>query len=684
MRLRLLPLGLALALSASPLLADSSATEGPRLGSFGIDLNNRDTQVKPGDDFDAYANGQWNRNYQLKDYEVRYGSFNALSDEAEAHVRAIIEGLAAQKDITAGSNAQKIRDYYASYMDVKARDAAGIQPLQPVLDRIDAIENLADLTAAFGRAGVDGVRTPVGGGVTLDRKDPNRYLISIGVGGLGLPDKDFYLSSDARFVTIRAAYLKHIAAMLGHLGLKDTETRAQAILDLETRMAGHHWDRAQLRDRDRTYNLMSFADLQKDYAGYDWAAHFRAQGIAKPSEDVNVSTPSALTPVLEVIADTPVATWQDYLRFHAIDNHAPLLSSELDAASFAFNGTVLQGQKAQRELWKRGVAMVGGMGGLGDAVGQLYVERHFKPEAKAAMEDLVENLRKALKQNIEGLDWMGEETKTEAYRKLTTFNPKIGYTRKWRNYDAVQIVPDDLIANVIALRSFQRDEQNARLGTRPDRDEWFMTPHTVNAYYNSSFNEIVFPAAILQPPFFDLQADPAVNYGAIGAVIGHEMGHGFDDQGSKSDADGVQRNWWTDEDRKRFEARTQALVAQYNSYCPLEGHCVNGQLALGENIGDLGGLSMAYTAYQLSLDGQEAPVIDGLTGDQRFFLAWAQVWKSKYRDEAMINQVKVGPHSPPQFRINGPLRNLNEWYQAFDVQEGDALYLKPEERVRIW
>lgn len=682
MKKTLLHLGLALACAClSPaLLADQAK---PRLGEFGIELGNRDTAVKPGDDFARYANGHWFDTYQLKDYETRYGSFNTLSDEAEQHVREIIEGLAADKDIKPGSNAQKVRDYYASYSDLKARDAAGVEPLQPLLEQIDAISSVAELTAAFGRAGFDGSSTPVGGGVTLDRKDPNRYLVGIGVGGLGLPDKDFYFNTDARFVQIREAYLKHIATMLGYAGGDEVVTRAEAVLALETSLATHHWERAQLRDRDLTYNVMSFAELNERFGDYDWAAHFKAQGIASPG-DVNVSTPSAVEPILKVIAETPLEVWRDYLRFHTIDNHAPLLSSELDQASFAFRGTILQGQKAQRDTWKRAVAQVGGMGGLGDAVGQLYVARHFKPEAKAAMDELVENLRKALRQNIEQLDWMGEATKLEAYRKLESFRPKIGYTQKWRNYDRVQIVPDNLIANVRAMRKFGIEEQNARLGTRPDRDEWFMTPQTVNAYYNASFNEIVFPAGILQPPFFDVDADPAVNYGAIGAVIGHEMGHGFDDQGSKSDAEGVQRNWWTDEDRARFDARTKALVAQYSTYCPLEGHCVNGQLALGENIGDLGGLSMAYTAYKLSLDGEEAPVIDGLTGDQRFFLAWAQVWKSKYRDEAMINQVKVGPHSPPQYRINGPLRNLNEWYQAFDVQPGDALYLKPEERVRIW
>lgn len=679
----LLALGLALAIAAPATFAGDAAKA--QLGGFGIALENRDLSVKPGDDFNRYANGTWFDNYQLKDYETRYGSFNSLGDQAELQTRAIVEELQARQGVAAGSDEQKIRDFYASYMNTAARDAAGIAPLKPVLDRIAAVDSFATLTAAFGRAGIDGTSAPVGGGVTLDRKNPDRYIIGLGVGGLGLPDKDFYLNPDARFVQIRAAYLEHIAKMLGFAGVPaaDAKAKADAILALETEIAKQHWDRAQLRDRDKTYNLRTFAQLQQEFPGYDWAAHFAAQGIAAPG-DVNISTPSAVGPILEIAKKTPLNVWRDYLTFHAVRNHAPLLSTEIDQSAFAFTGIVLQGQKAQKDLWKRGVALVGGMGGLGDAVGRIYVARHFKPEAKASMDVLVENLRAALRQNIRDLDWMGDATKAEAYRKLETFNPKIGYPKKWRDYGTVRIVPDDLIANVLSLRKYFSDDQIARLGRKPDRDEWFMTPQTVNAYYNASFNEIVFPAAILQPPFFDVNADPAVNYGAIGGVIGHEMGHGFDDQGSKSDYAGVQRNWWTDEDRARFDARTKSLGAQYSSYCPLEGLCVNGQLTMGENIGDLGGLSMAYTAYQLSLKGKPAPVIDGLTGDQRFFLAWAQVWKAKYREEATVNQLKTDPHSPPQYRINGPLRNLDEWYRAFDVKPGDKLYLPPEQRVRIW
>lgn len=678
----LLCLGLALVLVAPAAFAKDTVK--PQLGSFGIALDNRDLSVKPGDDFDRYANGRWFDTYQLRDYDTRYGSFNALGDRAEEQTRAIIEELMARKDLKPGSDEQKVRDFYASFMDTAARDAAGITPLKPTLARIAGIDSVAALTTAFGRSGMDGTNSPVGGNIALDRKNPDRYLVGIGVGGLGLPDKDFYLNPEPRFVQIRAAYLQHVITMLGFAGVTDAKSRAEAIIALETELAKRLWDRAQLRDRDKTYNLRTFAQLREEFPGYDWAGHFNAQGLQAPPPEVNVATPSAVGPILEIVAKTPLNVWRDYLTYHAVRNHAPVLSTEIDQAAFAFTGTVLQGQKAQKELWKRGVAAAGGAGGLGDAVGRMYVARHFKPEAKAAMDDLVENLRAALRQNIGNLDWMGEATKTEAYRKLETFLPKIGYTKRWRDYSSVTIVPGDMMANVLSMRRYGIDDQLRRLGTKPDREEWFMTPQTVNAYYNPSFNEIVFPAGILQPPFFDAKADPAVNYGAIGGVIGHEMGHGFDDQGSKSDFAGIQRNWWTDEDRARFEARTKALVAQYNTYCPLDGHCVNGQLGLGENIGDLGGLSMAYTAYKLSLKGKEAPVIDGLTGDQRFFLAWAQVWKSKYRNEAMINQIKVGPHSPPQYRINGPLRNLNEWYRAFDVKPGDKLYLPPEQRVRIW
>ena len=680
-----LSLGIALALTTVAAIAAQPGAGKPQIGSFGVDLSVRDTAVKPGDDFNRYASGKWLDSYQLKDYETNFGSFNALRDRAEEQAHAIIEGLAKRKDLKAGSDERKLRDFYASYMDRAGRDAAGIKPLQPVLDRYAAIASKGDLVAAFANDDIDGSDAPIGFGLSADRKDPDVYLASVGVGGLGLPDRDYYLNPDARFAKIREAYVAHIQRMLGFAGVNgsDAKARADAVLALETALAKPQWERAKMRDRDKTYNVVTFAELQRQYPAYDWAAHLRTQGMKAPDR-INVVTPDAVQPILAVIDATPLATWRDYLAFHAIDGNAGLLSTAIDEASFEFNGKVLGGQKTQRDDWKRAVALVGGRAGLGEALGELYVARYFKPESKAAMDKLVENLRTALRQNIAGLDWMGEDTKAQAYRKLETFRPKIGYPSKWLDYSSVTVVPDNLVANAVAMRRYNRADQNRRVGQKTDREEWGMTPQTVNAYYNSTFNEIVFPAGILQPPFFDVNADPAVNYGAIGAVIGHEMGHGFDDQGSKSDFAGIQRNWWTDADRAAFDQRTKMLGAQYDAYCPLPGQCVNGALTMGENIGDLGGISMAYTAYKLSLGGKPAPVIDGLTGDQRFFLSWAQVWKGKYRDESLLTLIKTNPHSPVMFRANGPLRNFDPWYQAFDVKPGDAMYLPPEQRVRIW
>jgi putative endopeptidase len=681
MRKSLLSLSLSLALLGTAFAADAPSK--PELGSFGIELGNRDLKVKPGDDFDRYANGTWKDTYQLKDYQSDFGSFDFLYERSEEQVNDIIKQIAGRKDLAPGSDEQKVRDLYASYMDQAARDAKGIAAIQPVLDEIAAIDDLPRLTAAFGHADVNGHIAPIGVGIDIDRKDPDAYLVSVGVAGLGLPDKDYYSNPDERFVKIRAAYVDNIATLLGFAGIKDAKPRAEAILALETALAKPQWERAERRNRDKTYNVTPFADLAKQYPGYDFAAHFKAQGMPVPDK-VNVPTPSAVAPVLKIVNDTPLNIWRDYLTYHAIRGNAGYLSKAIDDAAFAFNGPVLSGQTAQRDPWKRAVALVGSTQGLGEVIGKVYVDRHFSPRSKAAMDELVENLRKALKQNIEGLDWMGADTKAEAYKKLASFNPKIGYPVKWRDYSSITVKPDDLMANVVALRKYYAEDDNRRVGQKTDRDEWFMTPQTINAYYNAQFNEIVFPAAILQAPFFDVNADPAVNYGGIGAVIGHEMGHGFDDQGSKSDSLGVQRNWWTDADRANFQKKVDMLGKQFDAFCPLPNTCVNGKLTMGENIGDLGGLSMAYTAYKLSLNGKPAPVIDGLTGDQRFFLAWAQVWKTKYREQALVNQIKADPHSPAMYRINGPLRNLDAWYGAYDVKEGDKLYLPPAERVSIW
>ncbi|WP_170113417.1 M13 family metallopeptidase [Ahniella affigens] len=678
----LLSLGLGLGL-AGLVQADDAVSGKPVFGSFGIALLHRDLNVLPGDDFNRYANGIWQDTYQLKDHETRYGAFTLLSDQAEIDVRAIIEGIT-DDDAKRDPEAQQVRDLYRSVMNIEARNQAGLKPIQKALDQIAQIKNSKDLAEAFGRAPIDGSISPFFGIIGPDRKAPEQNVLSLIVGGLGLPDREYYTDPAPRFIEIRKAYRAHIAKMLSLAGFDETDARAESIMKLETEIAKHLWPRAELRDRDKTYNLVSFKDLKQTYKGFDWALYFRAAGIKHPPKSLNLNTPSAMPPIVALTQSQPVAVWRDYLRFHTIDNNAPLLTEELDNTSFAFNGTVLAGQKAQRELWKRALDQTGGAFALGDAVGKRYVAKHFRPESKAAMSELVENLRAALKQNIANLDWMSDATKTEAFRKLSTFRPKIGYPDKWRDYSTVTIVPDNLVANVRALREYNRNDQVSRLDKPTDRDEWRMTPQTINAYYNPTFNEIVFPAAILQPPFFDLNADPAVNYGAIGAVIGHEMGHGFDDQGSKSDADGIQRNWWTAEDRNRFEVKTKALGAQYNTYCPIDGQCVNGQLTMGENIGDLGGLSMALTAYRLSLHGKPAPVLEGLSGEQRFFLAWAQIWNAKYREEALLNQLRTDPHSPARYRINGPLRNMDAWYEAFSVTDQHKLFVKPEDRVRIW
>jgi putative endopeptidase len=681
MKKSLLSLSLCLAIAGIGSAQASDAK--PALGSFGIDLSSRDAKVRPGDDFDQYSNGAWKASYTLKDYETDHGSFDDLSDRSEEQVNAIIKDIAARSDLQAGSEEQKIRDLYNSYLDQAARDAKGVEPLRPILDDIAKIQSKGALYSAFGSADIWGSRSPVGVGLDLDRQNPDAYLATIVVGGLGLPDKGYYTKTEDRYVKIRAAYLDHIEKMLGFAGVKDAKARAQKILALETALAAPQWERAEKRNRDKTYNVVSFAELQKQYPNYDFAAHLKAQGMPLPDK-VNVMFPSSMAPVFKVIDDTPLETWRDYLTYTAVRGNAPFLSATIDNTAFAFTGTVLNGQTAQREPWKRAVGLVGDTEGLGEAVGKVYVARHFTPESKAAMDQLVKNLRAAMRVNIDKLDWMGPETKAEAYKKLDSFRPKIGYPDKWRDYSSLAIVPGDLFTNVLALRKYYADDQNNRVGKKTDRDEWGMTPQTINAYYNPQFNEIVFPAAILQAPFFDVNADPAVNYGGIGAVIGHEMGHGFDDQGSKSDWAGIQRNWWTDADRANFQKKVDALGAQFDTYCPIEKTCVNGKLTMGENIGDLGGLSMAYTAYHLSLDGKEAPVIDGMTGDQRFFAAWAQVWKSKYRDEALVNLINTNPHSPPQYRINGPMRNLNEWYQAYDVKEDSKLFVAPDKRVRIW
>lgn len=656
----------------------------PELGNFGIDLTAEDPSVKPGNDFYEYANGSWLDTYQLKPDEMRYGAFISLQYRAEDQVKVIIDELT-KAEPPAGSPEQQIADYFASFMDVAALNAKGIEPLKPSLEAIAAIKTKDQLIDAFGRAGLTGTAAPIVSFVEFDRKDPSQHRLNVMHSGLGLPDRDYYLEES--FAEVRKAYEQNIATLLTLAGTPQAEAKlaAKKIVALETEIAKDHWPQTELRQMDKTYNPSTVEKLEADVPGYPWRRYFQAEGIDVAAlEQINIVTPNALAPLAKLVTQTPIATWKYYLTHHLLKNHAELLGDTFDNAAFAFYGKVLNGQQEQRERWKRAIELVGAHSELGDAVGKLYVARHFPPESKRKMDELVANLRAALGERLAKLSWMSDATKKEAFAKLESFNPKIGYPKKWRDFSGIEIDKNDLIGNYQALRKYWYDDELARLKRPTDKDEWFMTPQTVNAYYNPSFNEVVFPAAILQPPFFDPNADPAVNYGGIGAVIGHEMGHGFDDQGSKSDAAGVQRNWWTDEDRARFEERTHRLVAQYNKYEPLEGHTVNGELTLGENIGDLGGLAMAYEAYQRFLAGRQVPVLDGYTGPQRFFLSWAQVWRIKVRDEFLLRVLKSDPHSPGRYRVNGIVRNMDEWYAAFNVGPDAQLFLPPEQRVKIW
>ncbi len=661
--------------------ADNAAAA-PELGSFGIDLSHQDLSVRPGDDFFRYANGLWLDSFELPADRSDYGSFSVLADRSDERVRAIIEDLA-DAEPAAGSIEQKINDYYQSYMDTETLNELGISPLQPGLAALDSIGDMAQLLAAFGRSQFENTASPFVFFIGADRANPDQHQLVLSVMPLSLPDRDYYLLDTEQYQRVRGEFTAHVARTLDFAGVPDSTAKAEAILALETAIAEHVWPRSQRRNRDLTYNPMPWEDFLAEYPGFDWAAYFAAAGIGE-LESLNVSYPSTMAPVIALVNETPLEDWKSYLSYRLIADSASVLSEEIDREAFHFYSTVLRGVPEQRERWERGVARVGSRGSLGEALGQIYVQRHFPEAAKLQMQDLVENLRAALRQSIEENDWMGPITKEEAYLKLEAFRPKIAYPDVWEDLSSIEISRDSLFDNARNVREFRYREEIARIGQPTDREEWGMTPQTVNAYYNPSFNEIVFPAGILQPPFFDPAADSAVNYGGIGAVIGHEMGHGFDDQGSKSDWAGIQRNWWTDEDRANFEAQADMIAEQYAAFEPVAGYFIDGRFTLGENIGDIGGVSLAYRAWRMSLGGEEAPVLDGLTGDQRFFLAWAQVWQRKYRDDALIQRLSSDPHSPAEFRVNGVVRNFDAWYEAFDVQPEDDLYLPPEARVTIW
>jgi putative endopeptidase len=656
------------------------ATSEPKaaIGSWGFDQSGMDTSVKPGDDFYRYANGKWLDSNTIPADLTSWGTFSKLDVDTEVQVHAILEEL--KPGAPEGSPEQKVHDFYRSYLDVEAIEKAGMAPAEPGLGDIAAAKTHADIARLMGRPDL-GLATPVNIGVTIDEKNPDRYIAIVVQSGLSLPDRDYYLRKDPQFVELRSKFVEHVERMLTLAGDADAKRQAQAVLDLETQIAQRHWPVEKRRERELTYNLRTGKQLRALASNYPWQEYLTAAGLADQPEFV-VAELDAVQSLAAFFTSVPVDRWRTYLRYHYLVAHAGVLPKALDEERFEFYGRVLNGQQQQRERWRRAIDAIDGA--IGEVVGQLYVKQHFPPEAKEKMVELVENLRRAYAHRIRGLSWMSEETKKAALEKLETFKPKIGYPDKWKDYSALEVRPNDAFGNAVRARVFEWKYDLERLSRPTDRDEWFLTPQTVNAYYNPTFNEIVFPAAILQPPYFDPHADPAVNYGAIGGVIGHEMGHGFDDQGAKSDAHGVLRTWWKPEDETAFKSLVDRIVEQYSQYEPLPGLKLNGRLTAGENIGDLGGLTVAYAAYKLSLNDKEAPVLDGLTGDQRFFLSWAQAWRELRREEALRNRVMSNPHSPAMYRVIGVVRNMDEWYAAFDVQPGDKLYLPPEERVRIW
>ncbi len=669
----------AVALLTVAACGQKDALEAPKPLVSGIDVAGMDTGVRPGDDFFAYVNGTWVQNAEMPADKSRYGLFDILRDESQEAVKAIIEE-SASGDFPKGTDEQKVGDLYTSFLDWETRDARGIEPLQPELERIDAIESYDDMAVYFAGALTRGLDAPFGAQQLTDFLDPTQYAILLAQSGLGLPDREYYFKDDPTSVAIRDKYVAHIEKMFDLAGITGGAEAAQTIMALETRLAAEHMKKEKMRDYAGNYRKFALDDLPGIMPNFNWDAYLGELGIQDLPEIV-VYNLEYLQALDGIIQDTDLDTWKTYLTWSALNNTASRLTRALDDQNFDFYGRTLSGTEEQRADWRRAVSTVDGV--LGEVVGKVYVKKHFPPEAKERMLELVGNLVKAYEKSIKALDWMGDETKAQALDKLSKFTPMIGYPDKWREYN-FDIEADDYFGNIERAAYAEYKRQLERQGGPVDRTEWGMNPQTVNAYYNPPLNQIVFPAAILQPPFFNLEADDAVNYGAIGAVIGHEIGHGFDDKGSTFDGDGVLRNWWTDQDRSEFEKRTGALIEQYNAFRPFDDLAVNGEFTQGENIGDLGGIAIGLLAYKMSLDGKEPPVIDGFTGVQRVFLGFGQVWRGIIRDEELRRRIATDPHSPAIYRTNGPVRNVPEWYEAFGVTEEHALYLPPEERVKIW
>ena len=648
--------------------------------THGIDTTQFDPEIRPQDDLFRHVNGPWLRTEQIKPDRATAGAFVVLVDEAEAKVREIIETA---REAPQDDEQRKIGDLYASFMDEERAEELGASPLEPELAQVDAISDIAGFVATLGELDRQGVASVFGMYIGPDSGNPERYITHLNQGGTGLPDESYY-REDAT-ADIRAAYVNHVTTMLGLAGLSDPEGRAARIMELETRLASHHWDRVACRDAQKTYNLLNRDDLQALSPTFDWASWSAGAKVPEPViAEVVVGQPSFLEGLESLLVADQLESWKDWLRWQVVRSGSPYLSSAFVNANFEFYGRTLSGTDELRPRWKRGVGFV--EGAMGEAVGRIYVRTEFPPASKERMTELIDNLIEAYRSSISELPWMSDETKKRAHDKLNSFDPKIGHPENFRTYEALETAPDDLLGNARRALAVATDRELAKIGSPIDRDEWYMTPQTVNAYYNPTMNEIVFPAAILQPPFFHAEADDAVNYGAIGAVIGHEIGHGFDDQGSHYDGTGALNNWWTDEDRAAFEELTSVLIAQYDALSPegADGKKVNGSLTIGENIGDLGGLGIAYKAFKLAQGDSADDPIDGLTPDQRFFISWAQAWQSKVRPAETVRRLTVDPHSPPEFRCNQVVRNIDAFYEAFNVTADDKAWLAPEARVTIW
>ncbi len=680
-----LALGISLALGVSSCSNNTAQQDtskkqtGSALGS-GIDLSNMDTTVAPQQDFFSYVNGKWVDNTQIPADKARWGSFDALSENSQTQVRELIQELA-NGQYAKDSDEQKIADFYKSFMDETRIESLGITPLHADLARIDSLTTYTDLTRLWGAWQAYGVGVPIELYIDQDDKNSNQYITGAWQSGLGLPDRDYYLKDDARSQELLGKYQAYIAKLLTLANIPNAKQAAANIVATEKKIAAIHWSRVQNRDRTAIYNKMTLIELNALAPGVDWVQLISAAGLSNINELV-INQPTYVTAVAQLQTQVSLSEWQQYLKFHLINSNAGNLSRAFADANFEFYGKTLNGLEEQRTREKRAAILTDS--NLGFMVGKLYVAKYFKPDAKVRMDKMIENLREAYSESIDDLDWMSTDTKKQAQVKLSKFNTKIGYPDKWRSYECVKVSANDLIGNVQRSAGCEHQRQIDRLGTPVDRSEWGMTPQTVNAYYNASMNEIVFPAAILQPPFFNVEADDAVNYGGIGAVIGHEFTHGFDDQGRHSDGDGNLRDWWTEKDAEQFKNRAQLMVDQYSAFNPIDDLHLQGALGLGENIADLGGVTLAYKAYKKSLKRKSGKVIDGFTADQRFFMGWAQVWRIKYRDEALRVQVINGPHSPGMYRVLGPLSNMPEFYKTYNVKPGDGMYRDEKVRVKIW